>query len=155
MLSTAQDYRKGLFSEQTHTWQATLDEHAIVFTTHPKNEPQVGTQWPDEDGYWTGNGSMPRAAQHGAVSINVYAPQFEPIRPAARRVSRTSTTRTRTSRRSGSTRWCRRATGRSGARATGTSRCGRSDAARWRTHDPSQVFTHGLTQPFDLVADGA
>ena len=85
MLSTAQDYRQGLFSEQTHTWQATLDEHAIVFTTHPKNEPQVGTQWPDEDGYWTGNGSMPRAAQHGAVSINVYAPQFEIFPPAARR----------------------------------------------------------------------
>ena len=41
--------------------QATLDEQAIVFTTHPKNEPQSGTQWPDDDGYWTGNGSLPRA----------------------------------------------------------------------------------------------
>ena len=25
---------------------------------------------------------------------------------------------------------------------------------RWRDHDPAKVFTHGLTQPFDLVADG-
>ena len=26
--------------EQYHVWQATLDEHAVVFTTHPKNEPR-------------------------------------------------------------------------------------------------------------------
>jgi hypothetical protein len=25
---------------------------------------------------------------------------------------------------------------------------------RWREHDPAKVFTHGLTRPFDLVADG-
>ena len=25
---------------------------------------------------------------------------------------------------------------------------------RWRDHDPAKVFTHGLTRPFDLVADG-
>ena len=62
MLSTAQSYRPGKAIEQHHISQATLDESAIVFTTHPKNEPQSGTQWPDDDGYWTGNGSLPRAA---------------------------------------------------------------------------------------------
>ena len=63
MLSTAQSYRPGTPSEQHHVSQATLDEHAIVFTTHPKNEPQSGTQWPDDDGYWTGNGiAAPRRA---------------------------------------------------------------------------------------------
>jgi hypothetical protein len=76
MLSTAQSYRPGYASEQHHISQATLDEQAIVFTTHPKNEPQSGTQWPDDDGYWTGNGSLPRAAQHGALSISLYAPAF-------------------------------------------------------------------------------
>ena len=76
MLSTAQSYRPGKASEQHHISQATLDEQAIVFTTHPKNEPQSGTQWPDDDGYWTGNGSLPRAAQHGALSMSLYAPKF-------------------------------------------------------------------------------
>src|SRR5690606_15067659 len=65
--STAQDYRPGAFAEQVHAWQATLDEHAVVFTTHPKNEPQIGTEWPDSDGYWTGSGSLPRSAQQGAA----------------------------------------------------------------------------------------
>ncbi len=77
MLSTAQSYRPGRASEQHHVSQATLDENAIVFTTHPKNEPQSGTAWPDDDGYWTGNGSLPRAAQHGALSMSLYAPVFE------------------------------------------------------------------------------
>ena len=81
MLSTAQDYRPGVFSEQSHSWQATLDEHAIVFTTQPKNEPQKGTQCPDGDGYWTGTGSMPRSAQLGTVSVNMYDPQFTPLGP--------------------------------------------------------------------------
>ena len=76
MLSTAQSYRPGKASEQHHISQATLDENAIVFTTHPKNEPQSGTQWPDDDGYWTGNGSLPRAAQHGALSMSLYTPVF-------------------------------------------------------------------------------
>ena len=67
MLSTAQDYRPGVFSEQIHAWQATLDEHAIVFTTHPKNEPHEDTRWPDSDGYWTGIGfdAACRAARCG------------------------------------------------------------------------------------------
>ena len=127
MLSTAQSYRPGDFSEQAHISQATLDEHAIVFTTHPKNEPQSGTQWPDSDGYWTGDGSLPRAAQQGAVSMSLYAPAFVPIGPAPRlvrlpglhaRVLSAGTVRPRS---------CRQAGGRSASGATGTSRCGRGD----------------------------
>ena len=44
MLSSAQDYRPGCFGEQYHAWQATLDEDAVVFTTHPKDEPERGTE---------------------------------------------------------------------------------------------------------------
>jgi hypothetical protein len=76
MLSSALDYRPGAFGEQYHAWQATLDERAIVFTTHPRNVPQQGTEWPDSDGYWTGNGSMPRSAQDQNVAIHLYAPAF-------------------------------------------------------------------------------
>lgn len=77
MLSSAQDYRPGDFGEQYHAWQATLGESAVVFTTHPKEEPEVGTEWPDGDGYWTGTGSMPRSAQHGTAAIHIYDPAFE------------------------------------------------------------------------------
>ena len=86
MLSTAQSYRPGHASEQHHISQATLDEQAIVFTTHPKNEPQSGTQWPDDDGYWTGNGSLPRAAQHGALVDQPLRAGVREPRAAAHRV---------------------------------------------------------------------
>ena len=87
MLSTAQDYRKGLRGSQTHIAQATLGDHAIVFTQHPAYLP-VGAgdpippdwDWQQQDepgpGYWTGNGSEPRSAQHENVVIQIYAPQY-------------------------------------------------------------------------------
>jgi hypothetical protein len=88
MLSTAQDYRKGLRGSQTHTWQATLSERALVFTTHPGYLPvALGDEipsdwdWQREDepgpGYWTGEGSQPRAGQHRNLAIAIYAPQYK------------------------------------------------------------------------------
>ena len=87
MLSTAQDYRKGLRGSQTHTWQATLSENAMVFTTHPGYLPvpagspvPADWNWQRKDepgpGYWTGEGSQPRAVQHRNVAISMYAPQY-------------------------------------------------------------------------------
>jgi hypothetical protein len=86
MLSTAQDWRKGLRGSQTHTWQATLDEKAMVFTRHPASVPIGSGQpvpelydWNREEpgpGYWTGEASQPRAAQHENVTIAIYAPQY-------------------------------------------------------------------------------
>lgn len=87
MLSTAQDYRKGLRGSQTHITQATLGEHAVVFTQlpgylAPVPEPE-DWNWQREDepgpGYWTGNGAEPRAAQFENVAIQIYAPQYEPV----------------------------------------------------------------------------
>jgi hypothetical protein len=89
MLSTAQDYRKGVRGSQTHTWQATLGERAMVFTTHPSYLPvEPGApvpedwNWQREDepgpGYWTGESSQPRAAQFENVVIAIYAPQYLP-----------------------------------------------------------------------------
>lgn len=88
-LSTAQDYRKGLRGSQTHTWEAALDEHAIVFTQHPGKLPVAPGEpvppdwdWQQEDepgpGYWTGDASQPRAAQHENVAVLIYAPAYEP-----------------------------------------------------------------------------
>lgn len=86
MLSTAQDYRKGVRGSQTHTWQATLSERAIVFTQHPAYLPPSGAaippiwDWQQRDepgpGYWTGEASQPRAAQHENVAIVIYSPRY-------------------------------------------------------------------------------
>ncbi len=89
MLSTAQDYRPGTMSNQTHAGQATLSEDAVVFVTHPGYlavaegaEIPADFNWQEVDepgpGYWTGNASRPRSAQHGQAVIHLYAPQFPP-----------------------------------------------------------------------------
>ena len=153
MLSTAQSYRPGDFSEQAHISQATLDEHAIVFTTSPKNEPESGTQWPDEDGYWTGNGALPRAAQQGAVSMSLYAPAFSPTGPPLDRFGYLPSTHAyfpqeyfdEVVQNAGWT---------FGRRGAGYVALWSWRPTRWRTYDDPGIFTHGLTRPFDLVADG-
>jgi hypothetical protein len=89
MLSTAQDYRKGLRGSQTHISQATLSEHAVVFTQHPTYDPgptpPPDWNWQREDepgpGYWTGNGAEPRAGQFENVAILIYAPQHTGFAP--------------------------------------------------------------------------
>ena len=153
MLSTAQDHRPGMFGEQYHAWQATLDEHAVVFTTHPRNEPQEGTEWPDDDGYWTGTGSMPRSAQHGTAAIHVYAPGFEPPGPPLDRFSYLGYTHAYFPQEhfdevvtDGHWTFGRRGDGYVGLWSM--------RPVRWREHDPAKVFTRGMTRPFDLVADG-
>ncbi|MBI9102092.1 MAG: hypothetical protein JEY99_06740 [Spirochaetales bacterium] len=67
MLSTAQDYRKGYGGDQHHIWQASLAPRAVCFTTHPGG---LGSTAPN--GYWHGNGYMPRALQYKSVSIIIY-----------------------------------------------------------------------------------
>jgi hypothetical protein len=152
MLSTAQDYRPGVFGEQYHAWQATLDERALVFTTHPKEEPEQDTQWPDSDGYWTGTGSMPRSGQHGTVSINIYAPTFEPMGPPFDSFSYVDYTHAYFPQEHFDEierldNWT-------------FGRKGDGYVALWSKHKPqwriygAGVFTHGLTQAFDLVARG-
>jgi len=66
MLSTAQDYRAGYGGDQHAIWQASLGPDATCFTTHPV----VGAKsTPD---YWSGSGTLPRAAQVENVVIVVY-----------------------------------------------------------------------------------
>ncbi len=153
MLSTVLDHRPGTYGDQHHVWQATLGPDAVVFTTHPKNEPFVGEDsWPDDDGYWTGTGSLPRSAQHGAASVHLYAPR----NPAAGLLGTFGhlpfthawfpTGRFDEVVRDGH--WT---FGRSGDGYVGLWSHREPD---WRTHDPAEVFTDGLTEPFDLVAEG-
>lgn len=153
MLSTAQDYRPGCHGNQYHAWQATLDEDAIVFTTHPGNEPRAGSRWVDADLYWSGASTMPRAVQQGSANIVMYAPQY--ASPAAPLDSFAyldythayfPTERFDEVRQVGG--WT---VGRSG---DGYVALWSWRPTEWRTHDPAATFTNGLTQPFDLVAPG-
>lgn len=86
MLSSAVDYRKGFKGAQTHSWQATLDANAIVFTNHPTVPLPESTEWRDDPeemgGYWNGEASLPRAAQFENVGIYIYAPQYRAENPA-------------------------------------------------------------------------
>lgn len=153
MLSSAQDYRPGCFGHQYHAWQATLDEDAVVFTTHPGNEPRPGDRWVDADLYWNG-GTMPRTAQQGAAVVNLYAPQYEsptgpPLdsfgyRPYTHAYFPTE--RFDEVRQEGG--WT------FGRRGDGYVALWSWRPTEWRTHDPAVTFTNGLTQPFDLVAPG-
>jgi hypothetical protein len=149
MLSTAQDYRPGVFGEQYHAWQATLDEHAVAFTTHPKNEPQRGTAWPDDDGYWTGTGSMPCSAQHRSVAVHIYAPQFEPF-GAWRYLGYTHAyfPHERFDEVVKERNWI------FGCRGEGYVALWSARPTAWRTYEDASIHTHGLTEPFDLVASG-
>jgi hypothetical protein len=154
MLSTAQDYRPGVFGEQYHAWQATLDEQAVVFTTHPKNEPERATEWPDRDGYWTGTGSMPRSAQFRTAAIHIYAPEFEPYPPPLDAFSYLDYTHAYFPRerfdevvREGH--WT------FGRRGDGYVALWSQREPEWREYEPTEsVFTNGLVEPFDLVARG-
>jgi hypothetical protein len=154
MLSSAQDYRPGCYGEQYHAWQATVDEDAVVFTTHPGNEPfRGGTRWPDGDKYWTGTASMPRSTQHGSVVINQYAPAFAsptgppldsfaylPYTHAYFPTERFDEVRT-------VGHWT------IGKRRGGYVALWSWRPTHWREVDPG-VVNNGLTQPYDLVADG-
>lgn len=155
MLSSAQDHRAGQFGDQHHAWQATLDAEALVFTTHPKNEPFTGADsWPDGDGYWTGSGSLPRSAQRGAAAIHAYAPifaspgggPFEMFSYLPYTHAWFPTERFDEVVRDGG--WT---FGRKGDAYVGLWSW---RAPEWREHDPADVYTSGLTEPFDLVAPG-
>lgn len=155
MFSSAVSYRPGNAGYQHHIWQATLDEDAVVFTTHPGNEP-----WPDvaesvdADRYWTGTATLPRSVQHGAAAIHQYAPAFAspempelamfaylPFTHAFFPVERFDEVRSVEG-------WTL------GRRGDGYVALWSWRSVRWRHHDPAEVHTHGLRERFDLVADG-
>lgn len=159
MLSTAQAYRPGTAGYQHHVWQATLDEHAVVFTTHPGHGPTARAgDYLDHDRYWTGSATLPRAVQHGRAVVVAYAPGFPPpelevlagFGYAAETHAFVPTERfdevVHPVETGGHWTFARR---RDGYVALWSWR-----PVAWREHDPAQVATHGLTGPFDLVAAG-
>lgn len=85
LMSTALDYRKGSLGDQLTSWQVAFDPNAKIFTNHAFRPPTKSTDWGDDGelaGYWTGEASIPRSAQHENVAIHIYAPQYRPSSPA-------------------------------------------------------------------------
>lgn len=155
MLSSAQSYRPGWAGSQHHVWQATLDEDAVLFTTHPGAEPRAGTdRWLDADRYWTGSATLPRVLQHRGAAVVSYAPAFAspeldllagfaylPMTHAFFPTERFDEV-------TQEGHWT------VGARRGGYVALWSWRPVRWRDHDPAVVCTNGLTGPFDLVAEG-
>ena len=158
MLSTAVDYNAGSFRSQIHTWQLTFDPDALVFTNHPFRPNPESLDWSDRDneqgGYWTGDATIPRAAQHENVGIFIYAPQYARRNDAPftffryeemthafvpqDHMDEVVTEGGWTFARKGDgyvALWSWRPT-------------------RWQAWDPAVYANNGMTQPYDLVADG-
>lgn len=155
MLSTAQDWRKGQRSEQVHTSQATLGPDALVFTNHPAKDAPLTEQAARSDSsyYWTGQASAPRSVQHDRVNVSIYAPQYEstPGSPIPYLQYENLTHAyfptehfDQVVQRDGWT---------IGRKGDGYVALWSWRPTHWRTYAAGD-YTLGLTQPFDLVAEG-
>jgi len=157
MLSSAQDYRAGAFGWQYHSWQATFDPNALVFTTHPTRPPLQTTDWyadTETGSYWTGEASMPRSAQHENVAVHIYAPQYNAHNPAPFDFFRYEPY---THAYFPQDRFDEVV--QDGPWTLGRFRDGYIGLysfrpAHWVVYDPTVYATNGMVQPFDLRADG-
>lgn len=156
-LASVVDHRFGAMRDQGHAWKAQIDADALVFTTHPVTDVDQSTEWRDdgEPGYWTGEASMPRSAQHERTAIHVYQPAwdestddllwsvfgYQPVTHAYFPQDRFDAVGQRGH-------WT------FGARAGGYIGLWSWRAPAWRTYDPAVIATDGMVQPFDLVAAG-
>ena len=156
-LASVLDHRFGEMRDQGHAWQAAIDENAMVFTTHPVTDVEQSTIWRDdpEPGYWTGDASMPRIAQHRGTAVHIYQPKWDestdPLvwgvfgyRPfthayvpqdhfdEVRQVGNWTIA----------------------AKNGGYIALWSWRAPTWREYDPALVATNGMEKPFDLVAEG-
>jgi hypothetical protein len=76
-MSSVLDHRFGQMRDQIRTWQARLGT-GHVFTQHPADAPSGdGTSEKGKPGYWTGEASIPRSAQHERTSVHVYQPAWD------------------------------------------------------------------------------
>lgn len=156
-LATVVDHRKGEMRDQVHVWQATIDPDARVFTTHPMTGLPESTDWNEDDGpgYWTGDASMPRSAQHERTAIHIYSPLYDETTDPL--LAQVFTYRNYTHayfpqdhfdevRQIGN--WT------IGAKDGGYIALWSRRAPAWRTYDPAVHAADGMTLPFDLVAEG-
>ena len=137
MLSTAQSYRPGdVRASSTTSGRRRSTSTRSSSRRIRRTSRSRARSGPTTTATGPATGSLPRAAQHGARRrSSLYAPQFAHPGSAARRV-RLPRLHARVLP-AGALRRGRaaRAAGRSAARATATSRCGRGGPTQWRTYD--------------------
>ena len=157
-LATLVDHRFGQMRDQVHTWQAAIDDQALVFTTHPGPDLPESTDW-DEDGgepgYWTGEASLPRSAQFERTAVHVYQPAWDAETDALlwsvfgyRPFTHAYVPQDRFDAVEQRDHWT------VGRKGEGWIALWSWRAPTWRTYDPARHATDGMTKPFDLVAEG-
>lgn len=156
-LASVLDHRFGEMRDQAHSWQAAIDENAMVFTNHPVTDLDRSLDWSDDGkpGYWTGEASMPRSAQYEGTAVHIYQPAwhestdslvwsvfgYRPFTHAYVPQDHFDEVRQQGN-------WTIAAKG--GAYIALWS----WRAPTWRTYDPTVEATRGMVKPFDLVAAG-
>ena len=156
MLSTAQDWRKGQRSEQVHDEPGdTRSRRARLHQPSGARTPPLTEQDARSDSsyYWTGQASAPRSVQHDKVNVSIYAPQYEnsPGNPIPYLQYENLTHAffptehfDQVVQQDGWT---------IGRKGDGYVALWSWRPTQWRTYSPGD-YTLGLTQSFDLVADG-
>lgn len=77
-MASVLDHRFGQMRDQIRAWQARIDAGTYIFTQHPaKPAPAGGLDDDAKPGYWTGEASVPRSAQHERTSIHIYQPAWD------------------------------------------------------------------------------
>ncbi|MEM7141978.1 MAG: hypothetical protein AAF548_13205 [Actinomycetota bacterium] len=156
-LASVVDHRKGEMRDQIHCWQATIDPDCRVFTQHPMTGLPESTNWRDDDGpgYWTGDASMPRTAQHEQTSIHIYNPLYDettdPILAlvfAYRDYTHAYFPQDHFDEVRQVDNWT------VGAKNGGYIALWSNRPTSWREYDPAVNATNGMTEPFDLLAEG-
>lgn len=151
MLSTAQDWLPGMNSEQVHTWQATIDPNAQVFTMHPAVPLDEDLDWHTNSRYWTGTATNPRSAQFENVGVSIYDPIYEPgTLPGFDYEDFTHAYFPQDHfdevvQRDGWT---------IGRKGDGYIALWSQRPTSWLEYDPARHATRGMVEPFDLVAEG-
>lgn len=156
-LASVLDHRFGEMRDQAHSWQAAIDENAMVFTNHPVTDPDRSTEWKEDGrpGYWTGEASMPRSAQHERTAVHIYQPAWDETTDplvwgvfAYRPFTHAYVPQDHFDSVTQSGHWT------IAARGDGHIALWSWRAPTWRVYDPAVYATRGMKKPFDLVAEG-
>ncbi len=156
-LAAVLDHRFGELRDRARSWQAAIDERALVFTTHPVTDAAPTTVWADDPapGYWTGEASMPRSAQHERTAIHIYQPKWDEstdpdvwARFGYRPYTHAYVPQDHFDEVRQEGNWT------IVAKSGGFIALWSWRTPTWRAYDPAVVATGGMTKPFDLVAEG-
>jgi hypothetical protein len=156
-LASVVDHRFGEMRDQAHAWQAQIDADALVFTNHPVKDLEASLEWRDdgEPGYWTGEASMPRSAQHERTAIHIYQPAWDESTDdllwavfGYQPFTHAYVPQDRFDEVVQEGHWT------VAAKDGGRIALWSWREPTWRAYDTATTSTDGMTKPFDLVAEG-